>query len=378
VGAGLEDDNGDVLDGGDGRDEFSYYGPDAVEIDLADGTTSSGATLENIEDAWGNEGNDTLVGDSQDNGLRGYLGDDVLDGAGGADSLEGEEGSDTLTGGAGDDRLHGGDGTDTAIFAGRRADYTITLHTDDAGTATHVTISDTVAGRDGADTIVLEPGGARTVELARFADGEVDVICFMPGTFIATPTGEVPVETLRRGDVVLTAAGRAAPIVWMGRQTVCRTFADPLRVLPVRIEAGALGEGLPRRDLLVSPDHALLLGGVLVQAGALVDGAAIRREADVPERWTYWHVELADHALVLAEGVPAETFVDNAERLAFDNWDEHEALYPKGRRVEEMALPRAKSRRQVPLALRRSLAERAGQASAAARSGGLERARAGR
>ncbi len=50
----------------------------------------------------------------------------------------------------------------------------------------------------------------------------------------------------------------------------------------------------------------------------------------MPASFTYFHVELANHALVLAEGVPAETFVDNVERLAFDNWAEHEALYGAG------------------------------------------------
>ncbi len=145
---------------------------------------------------------------------------------------------------------------------------------------------------------------------------------------------------------------------WMGRQTVSTRFGDPLRVLPVRIVAGALGDNLPARDLLVSPDHALLVDGMLVQAGALVNGTTIRREAEVPEVFTYWHVELADHALVLAEGVPAETFVDNVARLAFDNWAEHEAAGTEAP-IAEMALPRAKSARQVPAATRRRLAERA-------------------
>ncbi len=113
------------------------------------------------------------------------------------------------------------------------------------------------------------------------------------------------------------------------------------------------------RSPLVSPDHALFLDGVLVHAGALVNGSTIRRETDVPERWTYWHVELADHALVVVEGVPAETFVDNAERLAFDNWAEHLAIRPDGRAAAEMPLPRAKSHRQVPQSLRERLAARA-------------------
>ena len=70
------------------------------------------------------------------------------------------------------------------------------------------------------------------------------------------------------------------------------------------------------------------------------------RETNVPMTYTYYHVELDDHALLLAEGVPAETFVDNVDRMGFDNWQEHEALYPGGKPVAEMAYPRAKAHRQ--------------------------------
>jgi hypothetical protein len=197
------------------------------------------------------------------------------------------------------------------------------------------------------------------------ATGEI-VICFMPGTLIATPDGERAVETLAAGDLVLATDGTAKPIAWMGRQTVSRVFGDPLRVLPIRIEAGALDENLPRRDLLISPDHALLLGGVLIHAAALVNGTTIRRDRDVPEVFTYYHVELEDHALILAEGVPAETFVDNVDRMAFDNWDEHLARWPDGREIDEMPLPRAKSARQVPPSVRTLLAGRAAKVASAA------------
>ena len=69
---------------------------------------------------------------------------------------------------------------------------------------------------------------------------DVTIICFMPGTLIRTPTGEVPVETLQRGDLVTVTDGRAMPVTWLGRQTVSTRFGDPLRVLPIRIKAGAL------------------------------------------------------------------------------------------------------------------------------------------
>ena len=83
------------------------------------------------------------------------------------------------------------------------------------------------------------------------------------------------------------------------------------------------------------------------------------RESGVPETFTYYHLELDDHSLILAEGVPAETFVDNVDRLAFDNWSEHAALYPDGKPIVEMDYPRAKAYRQVPQAMRRRLEARA-------------------
>jgi hypothetical protein len=164
---------------------------------------------------------------------------------------------------------------------------------------------------------------------------------------------------LQRGDLVLTHDGRAVPVSWLGRHTVSTVFADPLRVLPIRIRAGALGENMPDRDLLVSPDHALFVGGVLVHAGALVNGLSITRETNVPKTFVYYHVEVDDHSLIFAENVPAETFIDNVDRLAFDNWDEHEALYPQGKAMVEMPYPRAKAHRQVPRALREDLTARA-------------------
>ena len=185
-----------------------------------------------------------------------------------------------------------------------------------------------------------------------------DVICFMHGTLVRTPDGETPVEALKCGDLVTTTDGRAIPVRWIGRQTVSTTFADPLRVNPIRIRANALGESVPARDLLVSPDHAILLDDVLVQAGALVNGTSIVRESNVPKVFTYFHIEVDDHSLILAEGVPAETFIDNVDRLAFDNWDEHVALYPEGKAVVEMPHPRAKAYRQVPHAMREKLAAR--------------------
>jgi hypothetical protein len=185
------------------------------------------------------------------------------------------------------------------------------------------------------------------------------VICFMPGTLVRTPFGEVAVETLNRGDLVITADGRTVMVDWLGVQTISLKFADKLRVLPIRIKAGAIAGNVPSRDLLVSSDHAILVEGALIQAGALVNGTSVVRETNVPSTFTYYHVEVQDHSLIFAENTPAETFVDNIDRLHFDNWAEHEALYPDGKPINELPYPRAKSHRQVPMRTRTMLAGRA-------------------
>ncbi|QLH71670.1 Hint domain-containing protein [Rhodopseudomonas palustris] len=205
-----------------------------------------------------------------------------------------------------------------------------------------------------------------TAEVADFAGNKsadaryfTSTICFMAGTRIQTVDGQVMVETLKRGDTVVCADGRVRTVNWLGRQTVSTVFANSVRVLPIRIMAGAISDGVPSRDLLISPDHALLIDGILIHAGALVNGTSVVRETDVPRTFMYYHVEVSDHSLILAEGTPAETFVDNVDRLAFDNWAEHEALYPGGLTLSEMPYPRAKSHRQVPVRTRVRLAERA-------------------
>ena len=189
--------------------------------------------------------------------------------------------------------------------------------------------------------------------------------CFCPGTLVATPDGDVAVETLAAGDVVLTAAGDVKFVRWVGRRAVATRFADPITSMPVRVRAGALAHNVPVRDSLLSPCHAVLVDGVLVQAGALVNGTSIVRETTMPETFTYYHVELADHALILADGMPAETFIDNIDRMAFDNWAEHAALVGTDAEITPMDYPRAKSARQVPAAIRARLAERAGVQHAA-------------
>ncbi|MCX7933429.1 MAG: Hint domain-containing protein [Rhodovarius sp.] len=185
------------------------------------------------------------------------------------------------------------------------------------------------------------------------------ILCFFPGTRLLTPAGEVAVEDLRPGDLVVTADGRSLPIRWIGRRTVHSFFADPLRSLPVRIAAGALGDGLPRRDLLLSPGHAVALGPFLANAGALVNGSSIRRlgRRDVPDRFCWYHVELDEHALLLAEGVPAESLDLQGLSERFDNAAEREALLgPRTSCGPALEMPRVITARQLPPRERERLA----------------------
>jgi hypothetical protein len=197
---------------------------------------------------------------------------------------------------------------------------------------------------------------------------EAEVICFLRGTRIRTPDGAKPVELLLIGDKVLTADGQARAVRWLWRQTVVSAFADKLHAYPIRIMAGALDENVPQRDLFLSPDHAILVDGCLVQAAALVNSTTIVRIADPEPRFVYYHIEVEDHALVLAEGVASETFVDNITRRRFDNYADYETTYgSEGFTIIEMAVPRAKSARQLPRRIRERLAARSAALAAGQR-----------
>jgi hypothetical protein len=143
---------------------------------------------------------------------------------------------------------------------------------------------------------------------------------FVEGTMILTPTGEVPVERLRAGDQVVTprAASPAARLVWVGRIEVDLTLQRFREVAaPVVVKAGALAEGMPFRDLQVSPNHALLVDGHLVPARLLVNGLTV-----IHQRWlrevTYHHLELDRHDLLVSEGALTESTLVDGNRALFE------------------------------------------------------------
>lgn len=172
-------------------------------------------------------------------------------------------------------------------------------------------------------------------------------VCFTAGTFIRTLAGECLVETLAIGDTVTLANGGSTTIKWIGRQTIPLATARIDGYLPVLIRAGALGDAVPVTDLYVSPDHAMLFENTLIHAGAMVNGHSIIALATWSGDVEYFHIETEQHEIILANGAPAETFIDNQARQRFDNAAEYEALYPDEKPMKELYLPRVKFRRQL-------------------------------
>ncbi len=265
------------------------------------------------------------------------------------------------------------DGTNTSQFAGATT----------AGiTTTAVTASGTGANALSAEFRNLQITGTTTGFLASFAvtftltdtttsqtsSWSQYVIagpCYAAGTRIAVPGGEVAVERLAIGDLVATLGGTARPVKWIGHAThSAAEIAAHRNLRPVIVRAGALADGMPHRDLRLSPMHALLLDDALVPAAALVNGVSILREEEVAPV-SYFHIELEDHDIVFAEGAPAETYVDDASRMLFDNADEYAELYGAWTKPGSFATPRIEEGIQIA-ALRHRLAARAGLVVSAA------------
>jgi hypothetical protein len=126
----------------------------------------------------------------------------------------------------------------------------------------------------------------------------------------------------------LFGSGALRPIVWIGHRLVeCARHPRPENVWPVRVLAGAFGAGFPTRDLLLSPDHSLFIDGVLMPVRHLVNGTVIAQEKR--DRVLYFHIELARHDVLLAEGLPAESYLDTGNRHVFANGRAHMVLHPE-------------------------------------------------
>lgn len=389
----------DGLDGGAGFDFADYTGSAAaVQVDLGAGTglggDAAGDTLFGIDGLFGSafddtllgyDGESTLPGDAWTNAIYGYDGNDSIDGRAGSDSLYGGTGNDTLVGGAGNDLLDGGDGID-ALFGGAGNDSI------DAGAGNDTIFADagadSILGGAGSDLIVedvnaigdvvdggeslgdhdvldlsawgwaltnviydpmnaengivefLDNAGAVIGSMA-FSNIEKVIPCFTPGVMISTDRGEVAVERLQPGDLVMTRDHGLQPIAWIGSRKLglADLIAQP-RLQPVQIGQGALGYGLPLRDTLVSPQHRMLIEGALPEmlfgeAEVLVAATHLTTLDGVRQVLTpgvsYIHLLFARHEIICANGAwtesfqPAERMLDSMETA---QRDEIELIFP--------------------------------------------------
>ncbi len=175
-------------------------------------------------------------------------------------------------------------------------------------------------------TGITSNGGLSTWLAQTVSDGSggtnifLQSVCYAAGTRILTPAGERAVEQVVAGDEVLVLSGDRLvpmPVRWVGsRRISLAAHPHPASVAPILIQRGAVADAVPHRDLYVSPAHAILVDDRLVCARQLVNGATIRQETG----WTavdYHHIELDRHAILLAEGLPAESYLDTGNRGFF-------------------------------------------------------------
>ncbi len=154
------------------------------------------------------------------------------------------------------------------------------------------------------------------------------VSCFAAGTRIATARGEIAVEAIRAGEYARVLLGDGfSEVIWVGRREVdCTRHPNPRRVWPVRVAAGAFGPGRPHTDLYLSPDHAVYVEAVLIPIKHLINGSSIT-QAPVT-RVTYHHLELPRHDVLLAQGLPAESFLDIRDGSNYTTRPGPVRLYP--------------------------------------------------
>ena len=235
--------------------------------------------------------------------------------------------------------------TPNAVAAGATPTYTVTFDYTGAGTGVTETVSQTNYHNgtynettDGTyDFLIANMAipandsytftGASSTYTPAATIATTDPTCFCTGTAIRTVDGDVAVEALRVGDRVVTASGGTRVIRWIGRRTlVPDDHATPSALWPVRIRAGAFGTDedgvpVPSRALRLSPGHPVLVGTgpgeALVPIMCLINGTSVERERVTSV--TYWHVEIEGaHDILLAEGLPAESYLDWGDRVFFD------------------------------------------------------------
>ena len=300
-----------TLDSGAGNDSITGgAGNDAITAGDGDDTVAAGA------------GNDTVYGGAGEDVLDGGIGNDILYGGAGNDTLTGGDGVDLIYGGADRDVIFGGAG-DTVDGGSTGDDYDVLDLRAYGHPGTNI-IFDPLDHKSGTVEF-LDANGAVTGTMS-FSNIEQVIACFTPGTMILTDTGEVAVETLQAGDLVLTRDNGYQPIVWIGRRDLSQAemIVAP-RFNPVRIAAGALGPDLPDREMWVSPQHRMLISNprsellfgeheVLVAARHLTGMKGIDQIAT--KGISYIHFMFENHEILRANGAWTESFQPGSQTLA--------------------------------------------------------------
>ncbi len=294
--------------------------------------------------------NDTLSGGAGHDLIHGNIGDDDLDGGSGNDTLYGDDGADSLQGGDDRDLIFGG--IDDVVEGGEGGDDHDTLDLTAWGHSATNILYDAENPENGTVEFLDQDGNV--IGTMTFSNIESVVACFTPGAMILTEAGEVAVEDLQPGDRVLTRDHGYQAIRWVGRRdlTAAELAVEP-RFNPVLIAAGALGAGVPHRDMAVSPQHRMLVTGpqsellfgeheVLVAAKHLVGRAGIEQRLTLGV--SYIHILFDAHEIVRADGAWSESFQPGAQTLGGMDADQRAeilALFPELRRNIE-AFPAAR------------------------------------
>lgn len=349
-----------IVDGTPGDDliDLNYTGdPDGDRIDANDAIKGNiGSNDDHVE---GGDGNDTVFSHEGDDSVRGHAGNDSLNGGAGNDTLIGDDGDDTLNGGEGADFMLGEADRDTFIIGsaaegngdvaagGAGGDDFDTL--DLSGVGKFEIVGQTV-DRDGnstSGTVNFLDGAGTITGSMTFREIERIIPCFAPGTVIATPKGERAVEDLRAGDRVITRDNGLQEIRWIGRRDLAGAeLLQAPHLKPVLIRAGALGRGLPERDLLVSPNHRVLLNNektalyfedreVLASAKHLTDLEGV--DAVDTGAISYIHFMFDQHEVVLSNGSWTESFQPGEQTLdgmGAEQRNEIYSLFPELRDID--------------------------------------------
>ncbi|AOX17584.1 Hint domain-containing protein [Kozakia baliensis] len=159
-------------------------------------------------------------------------------------------------------------------------------------------------------------------------DARDDVLtCFLPGVMIETPNGDVAVETLQIGDGVTTYENgqrHERPIVWIGKRnvTVRTELFDDEAGYPVRVLKDALAPGLPHKDLLITSEHCVVFDEKFIPIRMLVNNKSIFYDRSIVH-YTYYHIETDEHAIIRADGVLSESYLDTGNRASFRDAASH-------------------------------------------------------